>query len=165
MPIHPSTLSFPDTASVSALRAWYAGVSSREAVERYCLQALEDGRSARGVIGRIRRQLAGFALSRQRDDLVRPFQCTAGERTRYRKAAILALDILPSLPVPQPQISDAVDVWLSPRIVPVLRQHGIRTLADLTVRIPRRRRWWLRIPGLGLRSARHIEPSLLLTRD
>ncbi len=35
---------FPDSASLRALRAWYTGLSSREAVERYCPQALEAGR-------------------------------------------------------------------------------------------------------------------------
>ena len=64
MPDRPTSLPFPDTASLSALRAWYAGVGSREALERYCPQALEGGQSARGVIGRIRRQLASFALSK-----------------------------------------------------------------------------------------------------
>jgi hypothetical protein len=148
---------FPDSASLSALRAWYTGVGSREAVERYCPQAIGDGQSARGVIGRIRRQLAGFALSRHRADLVALFQCTAGERTRYRKAVTRALDILPTLAVPQPQVSNLIDAWLSPCVVPVLHRHGIRTLADLTVRVPRRRRWWLAIPELGMRSARRIE--------
>lgn len=148
---------FPNSASLSALRAWYAGAGSREAVERYCPQALAGGQSARGVIGRIRRQLAGFALSRHRADLAQPFQCVAGERTRCRRAANRALDLLPSLPVPEPQVSDPVDAWLSSRAVAALHQHGIRTLADLTVRIPRRRRWWLTIPGLGVRSARQIE--------
>jgi site-specific recombinase XerD len=152
-----SSLPFPDTASLAALRAWYAGVGSREAVERYCPYALEGGQSARGVIGRVRRQLADFALSRHRADLARLFQCVAGARTRHRKAATRALDILPSIPIPQPQVSDAIGAWLLPRVVPVLHQHGIRTLADLTVRIPRRRRWWRTIPGLGVRSARHIE--------
>jgi len=152
-----SPLAFLDAAPVSALRAWYAGVGSREAIERYYSQALEGGHSARGVIGGIRRQLVGFALSRHRADLAQLFQCAAGERTRHRKAATRALDILPSLPVPQPRVSDAIDAWLPPRVVLVLHRHGIRTLADLTVRIPRRRRWWLTIPGLGMRSARHIE--------
>lgn len=64
---------------------------------------------------------------------------------------------LPALAVPRPQVSDEVDVWLPPRVVPLLHRHGIRTLVDLTVRIPRRRRWWLGIAGLGMRSARHIE--------
>jgi hypothetical protein len=68
-----------------------------------------------------------------------------------------ALDILPTLALPRPQVSDRIDGWLPARIVPVLAQHGIRTLADLNVRVPRRRRWWLAIPGLGMRSARHVE--------
>ncbi|MBK3337206.1 phage integrase family protein [Burkholderia pseudomallei] len=156
MPNVLSPPSFPDTASLSAVRAWYAGIGSREAVGRYCPHALGEGQSARGVIGRIRQQLAGFALSRHRADLARPFQCAASVRTRHRKAATRALDIMPTLAVPQPQVSDPVDAWLPPRVVPVLHRHGIRTLADLTVRIPRRRRWWLAIPGLGERSARRI---------
>ncbi|SAL06851.1 phage integrase family protein [Caballeronia calidae] len=109
------------------------------------------------MIGRIRRQLAGFALSRHRADLARLFRCAVGERTLYRKAATRALDILPTIAVPQPQVSDPIGAWLPSRVVPVLHQYGIRTLADLTVRIPRRRRWWRAIPGLGVRSARHIE--------
>lgn len=50
-----------------------------------------------------------------------------------------------------------MDWWLNPRAAAALRAHGIRTLADLTVRIPRRRRWWAAIDGLGARSARPIE--------
>ncbi|MFP3588203.1 hypothetical protein SCB29_31870 [Paraburkholderia sp. SIMBA_055] len=81
---------------MSALRAWYAGVGSREALGRYCPQAFEGGQSARGVIGRIRRQLASFALSRHRADLARLFQCAVGERTRYRKAAFANSVALPA---------------------------------------------------------------------
>jgi hypothetical protein len=109
----PPPLPVPDVASLSALRAWYAGVGSREAVERYCPHALEGGKSARGVIGYIRRQLVDFALSRHRADLARLFQCAAGERTRHRKAATRALDILPSLLAPQPMVGDAIDAWLA----------------------------------------------------
>lgn len=157
MPDLPDPLTFPDAASLAALRTWYAGVGSREAVERYCPSRLGEGKSARGVIGHIRRQLSDFAVSRHRDDMAKLFQCPAGERTRHSKAAAHAVRILPSLPVPQPQVSDAIDSWLSSRAVAALRSHGIRTLADLTVRIPRRRRWWLAIPSLGERSARQIE--------
>ncbi|MGF6543677.1 hypothetical protein OKW32_007054 [Paraburkholderia youngii] len=39
----------------------------------------------------------------------------------------------------------------------MLHAHGIRTLADLTVRVPRRRQWWKAVPGLGVASARAIE--------
>jgi len=152
---HPS--SFPDASLLAALRAWYAGMRSREAVARYCPCMLGNGASARGVLGRSRRQLADFAASRHRDDLASLFQCAAAERTRHAKAVTRALEILPSLPVPQPRIGDLVAAWLSPRIVDALHRHGIKTLADLTVRIPRRRRWWIAIAGLGVRSARRIE--------
>jgi hypothetical protein len=59
--------------------------------------------------------------------------------------------------VPQPQIADDIGLWLTPRAARVLRAHGIATLADLTVRVPRRRRWWSTVPGLGQTSARQIE--------
>lgn len=130
---------------------------SREALARYCPLTLEKGTSARGVLGRLRRQLVDFALSRHRSDLAEMFQCAADERTRYSKAITRALEVLSSLPIPQPRISDPIDVWLLPRTVGALRDHGIKTLADLTVRIPRRRRWWIAIPGLGARSAHRIE--------
>jgi integrase len=39
----------------------------------------------------------------------------------------------------------------------VIEAHGIKTLAELTVRIPRRRRWWTAIPGLGAAGARTVE--------
>jgi hypothetical protein len=67
------------------------------------------------------------------------------------------LELLLSLPIPQPQVSDPVSQWLPTRAVSALHASGINTLADLTVRIPRRRRWWMAIPGLGVRSARQIE--------
>lgn len=157
MPNPSTTPSFPGTASLCALRAWYDGAGARDAIRRYCPQALEDGHSARGAIGHIRRQMVGFALSRHRVDLAEPFQCMDGERTRHRGAAMRALDVLPLVPLPQPLVSDTVESWLPSRVIPVLHRYGIRTLADLTVRVPRRRRWWLAIPGLGERSARRIE--------
>lgn len=81
--------------SLSVLRAWYAGVDSRQALQRYCPQALERGQSSRGVIGRLRRHIIAFALSRHRDDLAGPVQCGAEERTRDSKAAIRALNTHP----------------------------------------------------------------------
>jgi hypothetical protein len=39
----------------------------------------------------------------------------------------------------------------------VLRKAGIRTLAELTLRVPRHRRWWSGIAGLGPAMARQIE--------
>lgn len=68
-----------------------------------------------------------------------------------------AIEQLRSAAVPVPLISDGVDLWLEPRVAAVLRQAGIKTLADLTLRIPRRRRWWVDIDGLGGAAARRIE--------
>jgi hypothetical protein len=48
---------FPEADAIVALRAWYAGLAVREAVARYLPTRLGEGRSARGVLGRIRRQL------------------------------------------------------------------------------------------------------------
>lgn len=62
-----------------------------------------------------------------------------------------------NLPAPMPLITDTIDLWLPPRIVEALHAHGIRTLADLTVWIPRRRCWWSAIAGLGVAGARRIE--------
>lgn len=45
---------------------------------------------------------------------------------------------------------------------PALRAQGIKTLAALTVRIPRRRRWWTAVPGLGATGARKIEAFFAL---
>lgn len=58
---------------------------------------------------------------------------------------------------PKPLISDVIETWFSARIARTLKEQGISTLADLTVRIPRRKRWWLALPGLGAASAKKIE--------
>jgi len=68
-----------------------------------------------------------------------------------------AIEQLRSAPVPVPLIGDGVDHWLAPRVAAVLRKAGIKTLADLTLRVPRRRRWWVDIDGLGAAGARRIE--------
>lgn len=150
-------LDFPDAASLAALRAWYAGLSAREAVARYLGERKASGQSARGILSRIRRQLVDFARYRQRQDLAALFEHGAAERIGRAKAVGQAIEALRSLPPPRPQISDDIGQWLPPRAVAALRAHGIKTLADLTLRIPRRRRWWAVVPGLGPASARHIE--------
>lgn len=148
---------FPDNASLSALRSWYAGLPSRAAVARYLPERRAVGESSRGVIGRIRRQLIAFAHSRHRPDLAAVFKHAHAERHRRAGAVERAIETLRSLPVPQPQITDDVALWLAPRTVGALHAHDIRTLADLTVRIPRRRLWWTRIKGLGATGAQTIE--------
>jgi len=158
MPRHPPTPEgFPDTAALAALRAWYEGASSRQAAEHYLPDQLSDGKSARSVIARIRRQLALYARLRQRPDLVVLFECKANRRIRHAKAIAHAVECLRTLPEPEPRIADDTALWLPERAVRALHAADIRTLADLTVRIPRRRQWWTAIPGLGPASAHKIE--------
>jgi hypothetical protein len=57
-PAGPAT-ELPNVASLAALRAWYEGLSAREAVTRFLMKA--DGQSSRGVLGAIRRELAALA--------------------------------------------------------------------------------------------------------
>ena len=57
------------------------------------------------------------------------------------KAAAAAIELLRGMPPAQPLIGDAVERWLPKRIVGLLHAAGLRTLAELTLRVPRRRRW------------------------
>ncbi|WP_205182400.1 site-specific integrase [Burkholderia sp. LMG 13014] len=154
---HQAPPDFPDAASLAALRAWYEGLSARDAVVRYLGERKASGQSARGILGHIRRQLSEFARRRQRHDVAALFEHGATERVARAKAISQAVDLLRRLPPPPPQVGDDIGQWLPPRAVAALRAHGIETLADLTVRIPRRRRWWTAVPGLGSASARRIE--------
>ncbi|WP_232427480.1 phage integrase family protein [Burkholderia ubonensis] len=139
---------------MAALRAWYAGIDARAAVSRYLSERTAPGASARGVLGRIRRMLITYAASRHRDDLV----AVLGERAHTSVDTVVrVIETLRSLPAPEPHVADAIDQWLPPRVVTALHAHGIRTLAELTVRIPRRRCWWTAIAGLGAAGARHVE--------
>ncbi|SPR99789.1 site-specific integrase [Cupriavidus taiwanensis] len=158
MPRHlPTPEGFPDTAALAALRAWYEGASSRQVAERYLRDRLSHGQSARSVIGQVRQQLALYAIHRRRPDLAALFRCPADQRSRHARAVTQAVELLRAMPVPTPQIADAIALWLPERVVRVLHAVGMRTLSDLTVRIPRRRHWWTAIPGLGPASARKIE--------
>ncbi len=153
-----STLTgFPDADSLAALRGWYAGLSSRAAVEHYLGARKAAGQSARGMLGNIRRQLIVFANSRHRPDLAEVFRHAPEERHGRAGAIEHAIRLLSTLPTPQPEISDDIDQWLTPRAVRALQAHGIRTLSELTVRIPRRRGWWKAIDGLGMTGARLVE--------
>ncbi|MGF6545778.1 phage integrase family protein [Paraburkholderia youngii] len=148
---------FPDADELAVLRAWYAGSPVREAVKRYQPASLGDGKSARGVLGRIRRRLQAIARNAHRDDLATLFDHPVDDRARQAKAVAHAIELLRTARAPEPQITDDVAQWFAPRAVRVLHAHGIRTLADLTVRVPRRRQWWKAVPGLGAASARAIE--------
>jgi len=148
---------FPDAASLAALRAWHAGLSSRAAVAQYLGDDRGHGESSRGILGKIRRDLAGYARYRRREDLAALFEIGAGERAEKGREADRAIELLRALPAAAPVISDDIGVWLAPAAVAPLRAQGIETLADLTVRIPRRRQWWAAIPGLGVTGAKRIE--------
>ncbi len=110
--------------------------------------------SARSMPGCIRRVLGAFATSRHRADLAETFN----DRLAASADTVAhTIETLRRLPAPEPYIADDIDQWLQPRVVVALQAHGIRTLADLTVRIPRRRRWWTAIVGLGTAGARRVE--------
>lgn len=155
LPVDDNGPDFPGEAELATLRGWYAGLDARTAVARYLGDRRAVGASSRGMLGRIRRQLIAYAQARHRADLAAAF---VDYPTRASADGVArAIEVLRNLPAPAPLITDAVDLWLPPRIVEALHAHGLRTLADLTVRIPRRRRWWSAIAGLGVASARRIE--------
>ena len=156
-PSMPADPAWPDEAALAAFRAWLQGVPSRAAVDRYLPDRRAAGASARSVIGRVKRQLAAFATSRAQTDLATTLAAASPSNRKPAKAAAAAIETLRGMPLPQPVIGDAIERWLPSRLVGVLHVASIRTLADLTLRVPRRRRWWSGIAGLGPVGARHIE--------
>ena len=153
----PTYPSWPDEAALAAFRAWLQGVPSRAAVDRYLSDRRPAGASARSAIGRVKRQLAAFARSRAQADLAATLTAARPSDRKLAKAAAAAIETLRGMPPPQPLSGDAVERWLPVQLVGALHAVGIRTLADLTLRVPRRRRWWVGIAGLGPAGARHIE--------
>ena len=148
---------FPSVSEIAALRAWYSGLPARQAVVRYLHATKASGQSSRSMLGAIRRRLAEQARLRHRDDLADLFDHAASERDERVRAVFNAVDDLQRLPVAVPAIGDAIERWLPARAVGALTRQGIRTLAALTLAIPRRRRWWTTVPGLGAVGARAIE--------
>jgi len=148
---------FPSAASLAALRVWYEGLPARAAVARYLSDVKAEGESARSILSRIRRQLTAFARSRQQYDVAALFLLPITRQRQQADAVADAIELLASLPLPRPHLGDDIRHWFQPRSVAALRVYGIVTLADLTVRIPRRRRWWVAIPDLGHAGARRIE--------
>ncbi|MCX8518406.1 MAG: tyrosine-type recombinase/integrase [Rhodoferax sp.] len=147
----------PDESSLAALRGWYEGLSARQAVTHYLGDKRTPGASSRGVLGEIRGQLIRMAQALHRPDLAAMFVHSVTERVDRARAVRNAIEQLRSAKPPTPTITDPIDLWLPNRSVNALTAHGIRTLADLTVRIPRKRRWWTCISGLGSKGAHQIE--------
>lgn len=148
---------FPSADEIAALRAWYAGLSAREAVQRYLGHHKATGQSSRSMLSAVRRTLARHARARQRADLAELFEHDAAQRFARARAASRAIDVVRQLPMPTPKITDRVAAWLPARVAAALERAGIRTLAELTVRVPRRRRWWTGVPGVGATAARQVE--------
>ena len=138
--ISPEIDGFPGTAELAALRAWYSGMSTRDAVNQYLGDQRLSGQSSRSQIGNIRRKLATLASLRRREDLASAFEHSESERIPHSRTAVAAIELLRTITPPAPQITDDIGLWLSERSVRSLKAHGINTLADLTVRVPRRRR-------------------------
>ncbi|BBU30273.1 integrase [Burkholderia sp. THE68] len=148
---------FPDLDALAAVRAWYEGLTARAAVHRYLSHVRADGQSSRALLGRIRNRLAAFARSYQQPQLAQLFDHPAAQRGARAAAVVRALDVLRHASLPEPQVADAVKDWLSPRVVHALHAAGMRTLADLTLRVPRRRLWWRALAGIGRVGAREVE--------
>jgi len=148
---------FPGEAELAALRAWYAGLSSRESVARYLFFNKRAGQSSRGLLGSVRLRLIAIARQKHRADLAELLSHRATERAKLAHAAVHAINTLRTTAKPVPEITDEVGLWLPTRTANTLHASAILTLAQLTVRVPRRRRWWTAIPGLGAQGARQIE--------
>ncbi|KUZ72945.1 phage integrase family protein [Burkholderia ubonensis] len=160
-----ASAALPDLASLAALRAWHEGLTARAAVARYLPHRKADGQSSRGILGQIRRQLITCARARQRDDLIPLFTHPAADRTGHAARVVVALDALRTTPIPAPQPADPVARWLPPRIARALAAARVDSLADLLVRISRRKGWWRTIPGLGRQGAQRVEVLLATHPD
>lgn len=148
---------FPDASSLAAIRAWFEGLAARDCVVRYLGSTKLDGQSSRGMLGGVRKMLAAVARQVNRDDLAKLFEKTGADRTKLAAKVGAAIEELRTLRMIEPRLDDDVERWLSPRIAQSLRDHGIQTLAQLTVRVPRRRMWWVGVAGLGRAGAKNIE--------
>lgn len=159
MPVskRPANPEFPKHGDILALRARLQGVSGNEAIARYAPQRRPRGGSARQALQDIRADLVQFANVRGRVDLA-----NAISEASVRGLAGLAkfdqvVKLLRALPPAIPQIDDAVGRWLPARIAKALQAHGMDTLADLTMRVPRSSSWWRSIPGMGPCSAQIVQ--------
>lgn len=147
----------PDANQIAAFRAYLEGIVPRASVERYAASELTPGRSARGVLGMIRRDLVVAASARHRDDWAMLFGRTQPESSAaMRRKTFDALRSLPSTSVPSPQLDDAVSRWLPATIAAPLYNAGIRTWAELAARRLRKVGWWRDIEGIGAQSAKHV---------
>jgi Phage integrase protein len=125
---------------------------------------LTPGASARGVLSEIRRQLIRCALTRHRDDITKLFALRTAERVKHARQVTKAIEVLRVATVATPSITDEIERWLVPRAVHALRAHGIKTLAELTLRIPRESNGGRRSLSLDKAALNKSRRFLLLTR-
>jgi len=150
-------LPFPDAAAIAALRARLQGVPASDVVHHYLPGRGRRGASAREILATIRQDLVRFARVRGREDLAQAVTECATRGAAGLKQLDHVLALLRALPAAPPQLTDAVGQWLPARVAKVLEAHEVISLADLTLRIPRSRRWWTAVPGLGPAMAGHIQ--------
>lgn len=141
----------------AALRAIQAGVPGRLAFERFSPELVPPGTSVRGVLSRLRSALVQSARARLRNDLIRTFEAIGVDPGVSSRRLQVALDDLAQTPVATPSIDDLIEHWLDARTVKVLSAQRIRTFGELTQQVPRLKRWWRAVPGLGERGARRVE--------
>lgn len=151
-----SHLTFIGRAQEATLRAWYGGLSSRAAVEQYLPDELIAS-SARAVISKIRKDLIAYARHCGHSEAATLLAHPESQRAKLSAKALNAIDSLRNAVLLEPEISDDVGRWFGPRITAALNSFDVKTLSDLTVRIPRRKMWWLAIDGLGKAGAKKIE--------
>lgn len=152
-----SNAEWPSADEVAALRAWLSGLSSKDAVSQYLLSHKSIGQSSRSMIGDIKRRVIAFATSRGRGEIVELLTVPASERVKFAKRISRLLEELQALPLAVPLLTDGVNQWLPARVANTMLRADIKTLADLTVRVPRRRQWWVKVPGLGATGAAYVE--------
>jgi site-specific recombinase XerD len=147
----------PEPHRIAAFRAYLEGIQPRECVERYAPNELIRGRSARGVLGLIRRELVAAARVRHRSDWVALFeQVQPSSSPSVRKKAIEALREVTNAPIPTPHLDDPLERWLPDRIATPLLGAGVRTWAELAARANRKIGWWREVNSIGPQSTQRI---------
>ncbi len=84
----PRPVDFPDADELAMLRTWYAGMPVRKAVERYLSDRVGPERSARGVLGGIRRKLVKAST-----DLAAILGLPDREHLREAKTTVEAIEL------------------------------------------------------------------------
>src|SRR4051812_3879352 len=104
--LRPHNPAFPSAGAIAALRARQQGVPATTAVAQYVPERMIPGAAAREVLADIRRDLAQFARVRGRDDLAQLIAGCAAQGARGLAPLDHAIEVLRTLPLAPPQISD-----------------------------------------------------------